>query len=145
MSYSLDDSDLPGSGYTIDFYANSESDGSQTDGARYLGSINNYDPGIDSPSGTLSGITLTAGEYVTLVTTDNSGNSSEFSNYAIATDSDAGGSAPDGLLAVTSQEGGLSINQTGDDTYLKADDGGAILGGLTDRASQWRRTHNKYH
>ena len=57
--------------------------------------------------------------------------SSEFSNYAVATDSDAGGATPSDLQAVATSEGGLSINHDGgNDTVLVADDGGAILGSL---------------
>ncbi|MEM7260094.1 MAG: LamG-like jellyroll fold domain-containing protein, partial [Pseudomonadota bacterium] len=76
-------------------------------------------------------MTLTAGEYVTLITTDASGNSSEFSNYAVATDSDAGGSTPQRTQATATSSGGLSINSDGgNDAYLIADAGKDILGGL---------------
>ncbi len=64
--------------------------------------------------------------------TDGSGNTSEFSNYAVATDSDAGGAIPSDLAAIATTGGGLTFNADGgDDIYLLADDGGAILGGRT--------------
>ena len=46
--------------------------------------------------------------------------------------SDPGGAAPSGLQAVITTEGGLSINQDGgNDVYLRADDGGTLMNGLT--------------
>ena len=78
--------------------------------------------GNSSLTGTLSGITLAPGEFITLVTTDASGNSSEFSNYAVTTDSDAGGATPSDLQATSSSDGGLNLNNDGgDNVYLQAD------------------------
>lgn len=131
FSYDLDTTTLAAGTYTIDFYASTDRDGGQVEGQRFLGSLTGVANGSSSLTGTLSGITLASGEYVTLVTTDASGNSSEFSNYAVATDSDAGGATPSDLQAVATGNGGLSINEDGgDDVYLVADDGSAILGGL---------------
>ncbi|MEZ6122856.1 MAG: LamG-like jellyroll fold domain-containing protein [Planctomycetaceae bacterium] len=133
FSYQLDTTTLAAGTYTVDFYASTNRDGGQVEGKRYLGSLSGVANGNSSLTGSLSGISLASGEYVTLVTTDANGNSSEFSNYAVATDSDPGGATPSDLQAVTTSEGGLSINADGgNDIYLKADDGGAILGGLTD-------------
>ncbi len=71
----------------------------------------------------LGSVTLNAGEYITAITNDSSGNSSEFSNYAVATDSDAGGATPSDLQAVATTEGGLTLNNDGgNDAYLVADD-----------------------
>ncbi|MEM7257949.1 MAG: LamG-like jellyroll fold domain-containing protein, partial [Pseudomonadota bacterium] len=132
FSYSIDTTTLATGSYTIDFYASENRDGGQVEGKRYLTTLNGVPAGINPISGTNPAITLLPGEYVTLITTDASGNSSEFSNYAVATDSDAGGAVPTDLKIVTNSEGGLSINQdSGDDTYLKADNGGAVLGGLS--------------
>ena len=132
FSFELDTSTLQNRAYYVDFYASTDRDGGQVEGARYLGTwsgITDGTPEID----TLSGITLNPGEYITTVTTDVfNAESSEFSNYAVATDSDAGGATPSDLQAVATSEGGLSINHDGgNDTVLVADDGGAILGGLS--------------
>ena len=132
FSYQLDTSTLVDGPYYVDFYASTDRDGGQVEGARYLGTWSGITDG-SVESGTLTGVTLAAGEYITTVTTHvfNS-ESSEFSNYAVATDSDAGGATPSDLQAITTGAGGLSINHDGgNDTVLVADDGGAILGGLT--------------
>jgi len=130
MSYRIDTSTLTSGTYTVDFYASSDRDGGQVEGKRYLfsytlsggGSVYNLN---QSP------VTLAVGEYVTLITTDSSGNSSELSSYAVVVDGDTGGTTPTDLLATTTTDGGLSINADGgNDVYLLADDGGAILGGL---------------
>ncbi|MGB7326931.1 MAG: DUF4347 domain-containing protein, partial [Rubripirellula sp.] len=131
FSYDLDTTTLASGTYMVDFYANTQREGTEVEGARYLGTATSVADGNSSLTGTLSGITLAPGEYVTLVTTDDSGNSSEFSNYAVATDSDADGSAPSDLLTTATTEGGLSINNDGgNDVYLEADDGGSLLGTL---------------
>ncbi|MEO1528811.1 MAG: LamG-like jellyroll fold domain-containing protein, partial [Planctomycetota bacterium] len=132
FSYDLDTTTLAGGTYTIDFYASTDRDGGQVEGQRYLGSLTGVADGNSSLTGSLSGITLASGEYVTLVTTDASGNSSEFSNYAVATDSDPGGAAPSDIATTATSEGGLSINEDGgNDIYLHADDGSSILGNRT--------------
>ena len=128
FSYSLDLSTLAAGTYTVDFYASSDRDGGQVEGQRYLFSQNVS--GSGTWTGGFGGVTLAPGEYVTLITTDADGNSSEFSNYAAATDSDAGGAIPSDLTAVATSEGGLRVNDDGgDDTYLIADNGDTILGG----------------
>ena len=119
--------------YTIEFYASRDLDGGQVEGERYLGDGGWFIPwGNSSYASTVASVTLTPGEYVTALVTDGSGNTSEFSNYAVATDSDAGGAVPSDLQATATTKGGLSINQDGgNDVVLQADDGGALLGGLT--------------
>ncbi|MCA9064798.1 MAG: cadherin domain-containing protein, partial [Planctomycetaceae bacterium] len=131
FSYSLNTTTLSAGTYTIDFYASSNRDGGLVQGERYLGTLTGVASGNSSLSGTLSGITLASGEYVTLITTDASGNSSEFSNYAVAVDTDAGGATPSDPATVATSGGGLSLNEDGgNDAYLLADDGDAIVGGL---------------
>ena len=81
---------------------------------------------------------MNPGEYITAVTTDVlNAESSEFSNYAVATDSDAGGATPSDLQATATSEGGLSLNHDGgtDANLVVESDGsadsiGALLGGL---------------
>ena len=132
MSYDLDTTTLAAGTYTIDFYASTSSDGGNVEGERYLGSVTGVASGNSSLTGALSSITLASGEFVTLQTTDGSNNSSEFSNYAVVVDGDAGGTTPNDLQATFTTEGGLSINADGgNDAYLIADDGGTILGGRT--------------
>ena len=133
FGYELDTSSLVDGPYYVDFYASTDRDGGQVEGARYLGTWSGITNG-SLEAGTISGVTLGVGEYVTTVTTHvfNS-ESSEFSNYAVTTDSDAGGASPSDLQTNSTSEGGLSINQDGgNDAYLEADDGGAIFGGLTE-------------
>ncbi|MEM6473506.1 MAG: lectin-like protein, partial [Planctomycetota bacterium] len=129
FSYDLNTTSLASGTYTIDFYASTDREGGQVEGQRYLGSVTGVADGNSSLTGTLSSIMLAPGEYVTLVTTDASGNSSEFSNYAVSTDSDAGGATPSDLQTTSTTDGGLSINEDGgNDIYLHADDGSSILG-----------------
>ena len=133
LSYELDTSTLVDRAYYFDFYASTDRDGGQVEGRRYLGTETMITDG-SVETGTLSGITLATGEYVTVVTSDvlNS-NSSEFSNYAVAADSDSDGATPGDLQLASTTGGGLSINEdSGDDVYLEAKDGGAILGNLAD-------------
>ncbi len=121
FNYSLDATKLNAGSYTVDFYASSDRDGGQVEGERYLGTAYAVSGG-GSWSGAIGTVTLNPGEYVTLVTNDASGNSSEFSNYAVATDSDAGGATPSDIQAVTSTDGGLTLNNDGgNDAYLEAD------------------------
>ncbi|MEM1107089.1 MAG: LamG-like jellyroll fold domain-containing protein [Planctomycetota bacterium] len=130
FSYELDTTDLASGTYTVDFYASTDRDGGRVEGGRYLGQITGVANGNSSLTGTLSGISLAGGEFVTLVTTDASGNSSEFSNYAVATDSDTGGASPSDLQVIATTTGGLSINDDGgNNAYLVAEDGDAIIGG----------------
>lgn len=124
FSYDLDTTTLAAGTYTIDFYASSDRDGGEVEGQRYLGTVTGVVNGNSSLTGTLSSITLAPGEYVTLVTTDASGNSSEFSNYAVATDSDAGGATPSDLQATATTGGGISLNEDGgNNAYLISDAG----------------------
>lgn len=121
FGYTLDTTTLAAGTYTVDFYASPDRDGGQVEGKRYLGTLTGVADGNSSLAGTLAGITLASGEYVTLVTTDSSGNSSEFSNYAVATDSDAGGATPSDLITISTFGGGLSLNDDGgDDAYAEA-------------------------
>ena len=132
FSYEVDTSSFASGTYTIDFYASTERDGGNVEGERYLGTGGFVPWGNASFSGAFGGVTLAAGEYVTALITDSSGNTSEFSNYAVATDSDSGGADPSDLQTTATTGGGLSINQDGgNDIFLQADDGGALLGGLT--------------
>ncbi len=132
FAYTIDTSSFASGTYEIDFYASTDRDGGEVEGARFLGTGGFVPWGNASYSGFVGGVTLAPGEYVTTVVTDAGGNSSEFSNYAVAVDSDAGGAKPSDLIATSTTGGGLSINQDGgDDIYLLADDGGALLGGLT--------------
>ncbi|MFK7889574.1 MAG: DUF4347 domain-containing protein, partial [Granulosicoccus sp.] len=141
FAYELDTTTLATGSYTIDFYASTDRDGGHTEGDRYLGRATGVAHGNATMTGALSGITLATGEYVTLVTTDASGNSSEFSNYAVAIDSDPDGATPSNLEVISTSFGGLSINEDGgDDIYLEADDGSSILNGLTDLTLEFQFT-----
>jgi len=100
------------------------------EGERYLGTITNVSDGNSALIGTLPGITLAVGEFVTLITTDANGNSSEFSTYAMAMDGDSDGMSPEDIKTTVTTAGGLSINADGgNDIYLLADNGDALLGG----------------
>ncbi|QDS92976.1 Cadherin domain protein [Roseimaritima multifibrata] len=130
FSYSLDTSTFKSGAHSIDFYASDELEGGQVEGSRYLGTIINIQAEGTSVTGTLNGISLSPGALVTALATDSTGNTSEFSQYTVATDSDAGGSALTGISIAETVDGGLRFNKGGgDDTYLIADDGNAILGG----------------
>ncbi|MCA9178539.1 MAG: DUF4347 domain-containing protein, partial [Planctomycetales bacterium] len=134
LSINLDTTTLVSGDYSLDLYASTSRDGGFVEGERFLGSValSSADVGNSSLTLLLSSITLSPGEYVTLTATDIAGNTSEFSNYAVATDGDPGGSTPTVLTAVSTSSGGLSINEDGgDDTYLLAEDGAAIFGGAT--------------
>ena len=132
FSYTVDTSSFASGTYSIDFYASTDRDGGNVEGARYLGTGGFVPWGNSSWSTSLGGVSLAVGEYVVATITDGSGNTSEFSNYAVATDGDSGGAAPDDLQATATSGGGLSINHDGgNDIYLLAEDGGAILGGLS--------------
>ncbi len=135
FAYELDTTGLPSGTYDIEFYASSDRNGGTVQGERYLGFGGFVPWGNGSYSGSIGGVTLAPGEYVTALVTETTGNgtTSEFSNYAVATDSDAGGADPADLQATSTTGGGLSINEDGgNDTYLEADDGSAVLGGLTE-------------
>ena len=132
FTYNLDTTTLASGIYTIDLYASTDRDGGHVEGERYIGTITGVPAGNSALIGTLSGITMTTGEFVTLVTTDASGNSSEFSTYAVALDGDSDGISPQDIKATATANGGLSINADGgNDIYLIADDSGALLGGLS--------------
>jgi len=132
FAYELDTTTLAAGTYTVDFYASTDRDGGRVEGERYLGTITGVASGDSSLTGTLSSIALASGEFVTLVTTDASGNSSEFSTYAMAMDGDSDGISPEGIKATSTNDGGLSINDDGgNDIYLIADNSDALLGGLT--------------
>jgi hypothetical protein len=81
--YSLDTSLLVAGDYLIDFYA-SPVLGGDVEGQRYLGTVSNVAGGNANFDDTLSGITLSAGEHVTLLVTDVGGNTSEFSSSVVA-------------------------------------------------------------
>ncbi|MEZ6087251.1 MAG: DUF2341 domain-containing protein [Pirellulaceae bacterium] len=84
LEFDIDTTNLASGTYSIDFYASTDLDGGEVEGARYLGSASSIAGGDNSIVGTFSGGTAASGEYITLVTTDSSGNSSEFSAYATA-------------------------------------------------------------
>ena len=139
FSFALDTSTLQNRAYYVDFYASTDRDGGQVEGARYLGTWSGITDGSVEVD-TIAGVTLAAGEYITTITTDVlNADSSEFSNYAVATDSDSGGATPSDLTATATSEGGLRLNHDGgNDAYLKADDGGAILDGLSSLSLELR-------
>ena len=136
LSYNIDTSSFGSGTYTIDFYASAHRDGGAVEGARYLGTGGFVPWGNGNFNGTIAGVSITPGLYITATVTDSSGNTSEFSNYAVLTDNDGDTgitlTAPTDLVTTSTSEGGLSINHDGgNDTVLIADDGGAILGGLS--------------
>ncbi|MEM7454635.1 MAG: LamG-like jellyroll fold domain-containing protein, partial [Planctomycetota bacterium] len=131
FSFSLNSDTLVSGAYTVDFYASPDRNGGVVEGRRWLGS-DSISGNTGTVNSSFSSPTIQVGEYITLTITDGSGNTSEFSNYAVATDSDSGGATPSDLQATATTDGGLSINDDGgNDIYLQADDGGAILGGLS--------------
>lgn len=133
----LDTTTLDVGSYSVDVYASSngslsgtQSSG-QTEAERYLGTLTGVGSGSLSLFRSLTGITATPGEFVSVIAVDGSGNSSEISNAAVLTDSDPGGATPSALSVIHAPGGGLSINEDdGNDTYLVSNDGGDILGGL---------------
>ncbi len=132
FAYVLDTTTLSAGTYTIDFYASSDRDGGQVEAQRYLGTATGVASGDSSLSGTLAGVSLATGEFVTLITTDASGNSSELSGYATATDGDSDGVSPEEIKVTATGNGGLGINNDGgNDSYLIADDSDALFGGRT--------------
>jgi hypothetical protein len=129
FSYSIDTTSLATGSYTIDFYASSLSANGDPEPRRYLGSITTGGGG--TTSGSFSSVMLAPGDIVSLVTTDSSDNSSEVSNYTVAVDDDPGGAAPSALIPIQTSDGGLRLNHAGGtDSYLVADDGASLLGGL---------------
>ena len=69
FSYLLDTTTLAAGFYTVDFYAGTSRDNGEVEGERYLGKVSGVADGNNALSGTLAGITLATGEYVTLITT----------------------------------------------------------------------------
>ena len=132
FSYNLDTTSLASGTYSADFYVSNERELGRVQGERYIGTITGVTDGNSALTGSLSGITLHAGEFVTLITTDASGNSSEFSNYVTAMDGDNDGVSPEDIKTTVTKDGGLTINSDGgNDIYLIADDSDALLGGRT--------------
>lgn len=147
FAFDLDTRTLAAGNYSIDFYASTEGNlgdnaaGDQAQGERYLFSATNVPAGDSAFDATAPFITAAAGEYLTITVTDASGNTSEFSNAVVITDADGGGAPPSDLSVVSTSAGGLTINADGgNDTYLEADDGGAIVGGLTNFTLEARVT-----
>ncbi|MEP3479784.1 MAG: cadherin domain-containing protein [Fuerstiella sp.] len=128
FSYELDTSSVVNGTYIVDFYASTDLDSGTVEGQRYLGGVTEATTG-GIQAGTLSGITLSSGEFITLVTTDANGNSSEFSRYVLATDSGVSNAAPTDLQTTASSHGGLSINSDGgNDVVLRADHASFMVG-----------------
>ncbi len=82
LVYDIDTTTLSSGLYTIDFYASTDLDGGQVEGRRFLGSISGVSDGQSSVSGTLTGSSVVPNEFITLVTSNASGDSSEFSTFA---------------------------------------------------------------
>lgn len=121
FSFRIDTDTLAAGTFAIDFYASTDRGGGQVEGKRWLGNTN-----VSGQTGVATGVflnpTVQVGEFITLITTDASGNSSEFSNYAVATDSDAAGASPGDLQAIGTNNGGLSLNADGgNDVFLQSD------------------------
>lgn len=139
FAFEIDTTTLAAGTYSVDFYASSDGNlgdnaaGDQAQGERYLFSATGIANGNAAFIANAPFITATAGEFVTATVTDAAGSTSEFSNAVVLTDADADGATPSDLRVASTTSGGLTINSDGgNDTYLQADDGGAILGGLTD-------------
>ncbi|MEO1574432.1 MAG: LamG-like jellyroll fold domain-containing protein, partial [Pseudomonadota bacterium] len=116
-----------GQTYTVDFYASPDPGAGSAQGQRYLGSATGISGSTGDIVASIAGVSVTHGETITLLTTDSSGNTSEFSNSVAAYST-----PPYNLRVAESTGGGLSINTDGGtNAYLIADDGGALLGGLT--------------
>jgi uncharacterized delta-60 repeat protein len=137
LEYEVDSTTLISGTYTIDFFASRDRDGGQVEGERFIGSGGFLPWGNSSYSSVIGGVTLATGEYVTALVTDGSGNTSEFSNYAVATDGDPGGTLPSDLQTTATTEGGLSLNHDGGDNanlVIESDGSstsiGNLLGGL---------------
>ncbi|MEM7467370.1 MAG: DUF4347 domain-containing protein, partial [Pseudomonadota bacterium] len=114
MSYTIDTSSFAPGTYEIDFYASTDRDNGQVEGARFLGSGGFVPWGNASFNGVMGSVTLAPGEFVVASVTDATGNTSEFSNYAVATDNDGSAgvtlTAPSALQGTVTIDGGLRIN-----------------------------------
>jgi len=132
FGYNLDTTSLASGTYTIDFYASADRALGQVQGERYIGAVTGVSDGNSALVGTLAGVAMNVGEFVTLITTDAFGNSSEFSSYVMAMDGDNDGVSPEDIKTIATTDGGLTINNDGgNDIYLIADDGDALLAGRT--------------
>lgn len=128
LSYGLNTTTLATGTYTIDFYASTDLNGGAVEGRRYLGSVSGVADGNATLTGSVSGVTLSAGEYVTIVTTDGSGNSSEFSSYVVATSNNVApvtSNMEASALSYTENAGAVTITSTlslsdADDTNLES-------------------------
>ncbi|MFK8014013.1 MAG: cadherin-like domain-containing protein [Gammaproteobacteria bacterium] len=128
LAFEIDTTTLASGGgtYTIDFYASTDLEDGNVEGRRYLGSISGIANGNATLNGAIGSTTLQSGEYVTLTTTDSNGNTSEFSNNVVAYAEPAYDLRP-----TSANGGGLALNTNGgNDSYLIADDGDDVLGGL---------------
>jgi len=131
FNYAFDMTQLAMGTYTMDFYGSTERENGKVEGERYIGTVSVSNSG-GTATGSISSDTVIPGDYITLITTDSNGNSSEFSNYTVALDGDAGGTIPDDIHTTVTANGGLSINADGgNDTYMLVEDGGTVLGSLS--------------
>ncbi len=117
--------------FRIEVFASSSADASgHGEGQRYIGTFNVTTDGTGNIAfdQTLSNVTVAAGEFVTMTATDlTTNNTSEFASAIAAIFVNT---APVALAANSTRRGGLSINAgSGNDSYLVADNGGAIFGG----------------
>ena len=120
--------------FRIEVFANATPDDSgHGEGQRYLGAFNATTDGSGHVAfdETLLGVNVAEGEFITFTATDLTlNNTSEFS-YAVMA-SLLGNVAPFALQVTRTRQGGLELNHgAGNNAYLVADNGGAILGGLT--------------
>ena len=128
FAYQIDTDTLTsGETYTLDFYATADPGSGAAQGQRYLGTVTGISGSTGDLVGSMLGVSLSQGETITLLTTDSSGNTSEFSNSVVAYST-----PPYDLRVAQSTDGGLELNTNGgNNAYLIANDGDALLGGLT--------------
>ncbi len=117
--------------FRLEVFASTAADASgHGEGERYLGTFNVTTDGSGNHSfdQTLSNVTVAAGEHVTMTATDlTTNNTSEFAAAVIAVFVNT---APAALATNSTRKGGLTLNAgSGNDSYLLADNGGAIFGG----------------
>ncbi|XZE19693.1 VCBS domain-containing protein [Pirellulaceae bacterium SH449] len=126
--------------FRIEVFASTAADASgHGEGQRYLGTFNVTTDGSGNVTfdQTLNGVSVADGEFISMTATDLTTNNT--SEFALAVAAAFVNLAPSALQVTNSTTGGVQINQGGGtDTIFVADNGGAILGGLTSLSMEFQ-------